>query len=618
MFGKRVFCAFLAVLLLCSGLALAEPAIKKDVELHFFDMPNGELYEWNFPFDETLFLSPSSEYNHTLAQMSIGLAIASFRAKGDCPEETITHYLQETGFEQIEPMQYDTVPTSETIGTAMANKKLADGSTLIAIGVSGGNYKNEWLSNFSIGMNEEHTGFQKATQLVLERFDEYIKKHQFSGRIKVWISGYSRAAAVSNLVAAALLERGNLIADDIFAYTFATPFTTKDPNLYPQLFNIVGMFDPVASVPFLEWGFYRKGLTLTLPAQETDSGYLPKYARAAAVYEKIHGQPYPLAPERNWMIFRVFEILVDLVDSPETYEKYFEPVLKQLWTVKKDPIKLLGSFFNLLNTSQDLNRKIDDELGAFTSFVNQFLYEGTLEQLGLSKHNYGALKLLNTMAFEHLPSLYVSWLFSDDDPVALYPENGCYRRLFFSGPVDLTVYNSDGTAFDMMSYKREDLPLSLIDTGSKSLLTLPGEKLYRVVFTAKQQGVLQSEIRSYFGTTVAQRKMIYDEIAMEAGETFSLIVDRRFILDPEMLGMVSSKGQTYYPSYDSWNEETFVPLPGKKELSQATAPNMLLYLAIVSAVLLLGIVTGFAFLIRWIVKKRRRARSNEKQDTIES
>ncbi|MEG0493587.1 MAG: hypothetical protein RR696_10335 [Clostridia bacterium] len=616
MLGKRIFCVFCAVLLLCSGLAFAEPATKKDVEVHFFNTAAGGEFDWSFPFDETLFFSPSSEYNHTLAQMSLGLAIASFRTKGDHPGETITRYLQDTGFEQIELIQYDTVPTLETIGTAMASKKLEDGSTLIAIGVSGGNYKNEWLSNFSIGMKEEHIGFKKATQLAVERCDEYIKKHEISGRIKVWISGYSRAAAVSNLVAATLLERGDLIADDIFAYTFATPCTTKEPNSYPQLFNIVGMFDPVASVPFLEWGFYRKGQTLTLPSQETDSGYLPKLARAEAVYEKLCGKPYPHAPERNWMIFRVFEILIDLVDSPETYEKYFEPLLKQLYTDKKDPIKLLGGFLNILNNSKELKEKIGNEQDVFVSFVNQFLYEGILEKLGWSKHNYGALQLLSTLAFEHMPTLYVSWLFSDDDPAALYPENVCYRRLFFSGPVDLTVYKADGTAFDMMTYKRGNLPLSMIDAGSKTILTLPGDELYRVVFTAKQEGVLQNEIRAYYGTTATQRRMLYEDIPMEAGDTFGITIDSRSILEPEMLGMLSGKGQTYYPAYDSWNEATFVPQPGKKELSQTTTPNMLLILGIVIGVLLLAMLTGLVFLIRWVIIRTKRARSNKKQDVM--
>lgn len=616
MFGRRILCAFFAVLLLCSGLAVAEPAIKKDVEVHFFDMKKGEFFDWSFPFDEALFFSPSSEYNHTMAQMSIGLAVASFRAKSDHPEETITRYFQETGFEQIELMQYDTVPSLETIGTAMGNKKLADGSTLIAIGVSGGNYGDEWLSNLSIGIKKEHIGFETATQVALKRFDEYIEKYQISGKIKIWISGYSRAAAVSNLVAATLLERGDLVADDIFAYTFATPYTTKEPDQYPQIFNIVGMFDPVASVPFWEWGFYRKGQTLTLPSQETDSDYLPKLARAAAVYEKIHGQPYPHAPERNWMIFRMFEILVDFVDSPETYETYFEPVLKQLWTEKKEPIKLISSFFNILNNSQELKEKIGDELDVLTSFVNQFLYEAILEQMGLSKNNYGALKLLNTMVFEHMPSLYVAWLFSDNDPVALYPEDICYKRIFFSGPVDLTVYKADGTALDMMTYERKDLPLSMIDTGNKTILTLPGDSQYRVVFTAKNKGILQSEIRAYLGTTTVQRRMPYDDILMEAGETFSIAVDTESIPEPEELGMVSSKGQTYYPVQDNWNEETFVPQPGKKELSHTTAPNMLLYLTIGASVLFVGMVTGCVFLIRWaVVRKRRKNAKKTSMDT---
>ena len=42
-------------------------------------------------------------------------------------------------------------------------------------------------------------------------------------RIKVWISGYSRATAVSNVTAGTLVNTGFLPKEDVYAYTFAPP-----------------------------------------------------------------------------------------------------------------------------------------------------------------------------------------------------------------------------------------------------------------------------------------------------------------------------------------------------------------------------------------------------------
>ena len=67
-------------------------------------------------------------------------------------------------------------------------------------------------------------------------------------RIKVWISGYSRAAAVSNVTAGTLVNTGFLPKEDVYAYTFATPAAILEPPKegYENIFNII---DPADLVP---------------------------------------------------------------------------------------------------------------------------------------------------------------------------------------------------------------------------------------------------------------------------------------------------------------------------------------------------------------------------------
>jgi hypothetical protein len=46
-------------------------------------------------------------------------------------------------------------------------------------------------------------------------------------RVKLWITGYSRAGAVSNITDADMTDAG--LFDAIYAYTFATILTTRKP-----------------------------------------------------------------------------------------------------------------------------------------------------------------------------------------------------------------------------------------------------------------------------------------------------------------------------------------------------------------------------------------------------
>ena len=78
---------------------------------------------------------------------------------------------------------------------------------LIGVAVCGQGYGKEWGGNLEVGDEERHVGFNKGAQLVEEQIEKYIQEHALEGARKLWISGYSRAAAVPEPVNRHLLMK---------------------------------------------------------------------------------------------------------------------------------------------------------------------------------------------------------------------------------------------------------------------------------------------------------------------------------------------------------------------------------------------------------------------------
>lgn len=273
---KKLIAAVLLLLMLV-GNALAEPF---QMQVQFLSTVGQKTLTQEVMLDDTWFGSPSSTYNHRLNQLSICMAVASFRDTA-APLTESDHYLKEffrqAGFEGYQAYGYSKEPGADTISNAVAMKRLTDeegGYVLLAVPVCGQGYGDEWMSNFTIDAGKNHSGFMNASETVYHRLKDYIGEHGLAGqRIKVWCTGFSRAAAVSNMLAHRLLNDENFEKDNIFCYTFGTPNTTKDPVAYPQIFNICGAFDPVPKIPFADWGFGKHGHTYYLPAMETGARY---------------------------------------------------------------------------------------------------------------------------------------------------------------------------------------------------------------------------------------------------------------------------------------------------------------------------------------------------------
>ena len=213
----------------------------KQIHLPFPDV-TGEKIEWDFPYSDEFFALPAEEFSITMARGSMGLTLSAFRSEAGAVSPQYETYLREAGFTDIYSFGYDKPPLEDSLSGVIGRKRIGD-CTVIAAAACGQGYGNEWASNFKVGSGERHEGFSQAAGLFEDHLTGYLKDKKIDGKKKLWISGFSRASAVGNILAADMIESGEY--EDVYAYLFGVPRTTMKPVRYEGIYNICGQYDPV-------------------------------------------------------------------------------------------------------------------------------------------------------------------------------------------------------------------------------------------------------------------------------------------------------------------------------------------------------------------------------------
>lgn len=262
----------------------------KDFQLYYTD---------GFFFDDPVI------YNDHLATASAGMASAGayldsyeyrykhagarqFMADIGCPDQKI--YVNDSNA---------SMPGTDTIGVTIASKVLQryEGNSgqlvntdnvLIAIAVRGANYEKEWTSNVTLGdgsaADGEAQGFSNAADQVMDAVDYYIHRYGLQekvrqGKVKFWVSGFSRAGATSNLTSKRLVETYCYTSDgasptgnEVFAYPVEAPKggtdnaeKLADKSCYYVIHNLINTADLVPLVGPKEMGFKRYGVDHYMP-----------------------------------------------------------------------------------------------------------------------------------------------------------------------------------------------------------------------------------------------------------------------------------------------------------------------------------------------------------------
>ena len=396
-----------------------------------------EKLEWDFPYSDEFFGIPSDEFSITMARGSMGLTLSAFRTDNETLSYQYETYLKEAGFTNIFSFGYDKPPTEDSLSGVIGMKRIGD-ATVIAAAACGQGYGSEWSNNFKIGSGERHEGFSQAAGLFEDYLAGYLKNNGIEGKKKLWISGFSRASAVGNILAADMIDSGEY--DDVYAYLFGVPRTTRQPVRYKGIYNICGQYDPVPSLPLQSWGYERYGTDLYTPAQESNSDYTESALCAKEVGLRLDGKGFRNNPEVNYQLRLIIECLGEFLPDSGAYCMQLQDLLTDAFSHRDgaDIHELLTTALNgvKLESSQD-QAKINTLIDYLGYIVGQHL---RADQRQVEDGSWDSDEaLIANLALEHLPVTYIRWLFSEAAPEKIFSHSVTSRRISVIGKVDVTV-----------------------------------------------------------------------------------------------------------------------------------------------------------------------------------
>ena len=262
--------------------------VGEKITYRFRSMGGSEVSDYCYYTDD-YFRKPASQFNISLATTSMSMTQAAFPADKGGLKDYSQKYInfeamsKAMGFSNLHwNADYVSIPQQNTIGLIMASKPLDD-YTLIVLGIRGSDYGAEWAGNFYMGDQGDHAGFALAANNTLEELRTYISDNGITGKIKLWMGGFSRSAAVCNLTAGYLDESlilgTNLLGDDvsytkddIYAFCYEPPQGASIYSIYDiqgskfdNIYCFVNFHDLVPRVAPTNFAFTRYGRQMYFP-----------------------------------------------------------------------------------------------------------------------------------------------------------------------------------------------------------------------------------------------------------------------------------------------------------------------------------------------------------------
>ncbi|MBP5684726.1 MAG: hypothetical protein J6X02_05680, partial [Bacilli bacterium] len=107
---------------------------------------------------------------------------------------------------------------------------------------------------------------------VLPSLITYLNKYKETTRIVLYINGYSRSAAIANVLSTMLIDNNVIDEENFYAYLFETPcgVNANNKNEYNSIFNIVNSADVVSYVAPIEYDLKRVGTDIEIYKENAD------------------------------------------------------------------------------------------------------------------------------------------------------------------------------------------------------------------------------------------------------------------------------------------------------------------------------------------------------------
>lgn len=198
---------------------------------------------------ESYLQTPSTTYNPGLAHLLMSM---SWAVKD---ETEIRKTFESFGFA---PEDIRTGDVLEVYGMA---KKQVGNQTLVLVVLRGTGNLFEGIDDvigYVTDYTSQHSGFQMASAFLNLIGSDFLETTDYSN-VKFVITGFSRGAAIANLLAARLIDVKGVNPRNLWAYTFACPDTIENAadlqTRYGNIFNISDARDFISWAPDSIWGF---------------------------------------------------------------------------------------------------------------------------------------------------------------------------------------------------------------------------------------------------------------------------------------------------------------------------------------------------------------------------
>ena len=501
-------------------------------------------------------------------------------SRGYCERaKNINKYYNDLGFENVRYYNYgkSLSDNSNKVAYSFATKPIISESgnadTLVTAVIRGGGYGAEWASNFSVGNTGNHAGFQMAADEVYRSLVSYLReiKNNSQGDIKLWITGFSRGAAVANLTTHMVNANQLVKNSNVYAYTFATPkgyYGTSNSSSDNNLFNIISSNDLIPKLACEQWGFTTYGQNLILP------NYRSKAVKKA--FKEFTGENFKVEDIYDFEN-AIVESLVTIAPNRSTfYSKCEENVLARFsenYTKTQDgairiPLSLIQGIKDsdiknkLLGLSFILN-DIDVREVDLSNASNSTRYI-----LSLTGDN---VKKLLSLGFCHYPEHYLSWLetggtynISGTDSYANLSKSDKDRvekainiqfEVFYaltkvSCPVDVKVYDSNNNlVVSIVNNEVEVDELPCYVEGETKYFYTYGDN-YRVELTGNGTGTMDYQVQEFNSDSEIVRTVNHYDLALTKGKQYTGQI-KNTILDKTNTYALTTNSNTVKPAYDS-------------------------------------------------------------------
>ena len=320
---KKTISLFLSLVALLNTFTAQCAASASEVQP---DINHTEYNGYEIYYSDDYFRHSSTDFDSHLATLSMIMTDNTVPrlAAGKKPNaewyvnqpNLLNGFFDEIGFDSFETNEdYKKETSFDTIGLAAAKKEIDD-FTLIAVTVRSGSYFSEWANNIWLGDGTKsdymHEGWYVAANKLITFLDDYATSNEVTGKVKVWVAGFSRGGATSNIAAGLLdnkIDQGETIFsngatldhDDLFAYTFEAPQganynseTIQKPGsaLYDNIWNMVNPNDLVTKVAMDQFGFTRFGTDKYITTEFYDAANFKSNRETFKYYLEKNGHKY--------------------------------------------------------------------------------------------------------------------------------------------------------------------------------------------------------------------------------------------------------------------------------------------------------------------------------------